>query len=99
MRTLLWLCMLMLGLQFCAPSALHAAVLSGVVDELSLRTADPEAPEEDVELDEDLALIGWPSAFVGVSPSVNASLLRQRDDDDRAAQELLSVAGFQPSAP
>ncbi|MBP7514474.1 MAG: hypothetical protein KA791_08005 [Flavobacteriales bacterium] len=99
MRTLLWLCMLMLGLQFCAPSALHAAVLSGVVDELSLRTADPEAPEEDVELDEDLALIGWPGAFPGASPSVHGSLLRQRDDDDRTAQELLSVAGFQPSAP
>ena len=99
MRTLLWLCMLMLGLQFCAPTALHAAVLSGVVDELRLRTADPEAPEEGTELDEDPALFGSLGAFSGVSPSVNASLLRQRDDDDRTAQELLSVAGFQPSAP
>lgn len=99
MRTLLWLCMLMLGLQFCAPAALHAAVLTGVVDELSLRTADPEAPEDGGELDEDPALPGASGAFPGVSAWINGSSLPQRDNDDRTPQELLTVAGFQPSAP
>lgn len=99
MRTLLWLCMLMLGLQFCVPAALHAAGLSGAVDELSLRSTDPEAPQDGSEVDEDLTLPGSPGAWSGVSPWVNAPSPRPRETDGRTGEELLPVAGFQPSAP
>lgn len=98
-RTLLWLCTLVLGLQFCAPSALHAASYFGAVDELSLRSADPEAPEEGNTFDEDMALLRSAVASVHLPALLNARATSPHGHGDRKGQELLPAAGFQPSAP
>lgn len=99
MRTLLWLCMLMLGLQFCVPSSLHAASFRSTVDELSLRSSDPEAPEHGPEFDGDVALLrSWGLLFHAPSMLV-ATVGRPADDDDRVARSLIPVVGIQPSAP
>lgn len=98
MKPLLWLCLLMVGLQCCVPTALHAAGLHPA-DELSLRAEGPAAPEEEV----------WPDSAIDLFHPLLADLCQpptgstwgEGSMDERCAlrSAVFAVGGVQPSAP
>ena len=98
LKTLLWLCLLMVGLQCCMTSAVHAAGLQPA-DELSLRAEDPAAPEAEVGLGLELELLrseltAWQQPGSGACVNVGTV-------DERSAlrSAVFTVGGVQPSAP
>ncbi len=91
-------CLFLLGLQFCFPLALQAGALNAV-DEISLRSSDPEAPNEYQGLHQDLCLLGSDDLSLRTPFWCDAPLGRQIMTDDRSVLELLLVSGLQPSAP
>lgn len=50
-RSLLSLWLVLLGVQFCLPHEVRAAVMPSAADEHSLQAVDPEAPERDAGSD------------------------------------------------
>lgn len=98
LKSLLWLCLLMVGLQCCLPAAAQAAGLQPA-DELSLRIEDPAAPEEQHGLFQDGALYhALASGLLAPSTTVGNRLYAVDDHCVPGSIHLLT-GGVQPSAP
>lgn len=88
----------LLGLQFCFPLALQAGALSAV-DEISLRSSDPEAPSEHQGFDQALFLLESNELSLRTPFWCDAPSGCKDAADERSVLELLLVSGLQPSAP
>lgn len=98
LKPLLWTCLLMVGLQCCLPTALHAAGLHPA-DELSLRAEGPAAPEEEVGPDGAIDLLH--PFFAAMRQPSSAATWGEGSVDERCAlrSAVFTVGGVQPSAP
>ena len=98
LKSLLWLCLLMVGLQCCLPTAAQAAGIQPA-DELSLRTEDPAAPEEQFDLFQDGLFFHALASRLLAPPTSVGNGLHAVDDHRILRSSHFLTGGVQPSAP